>query len=110
MYILAQYTIRSKQEYIFRSNRMAEMIGASDHISKSWEILFEQAEKTGKKVRRLSEQKRFDIDEVKAAFKNHALHMVDLFQGGGNDTVLFDSKESYLEVNRQFSYYLMKNY
>ena len=92
MYILAQYTIRSKQEYIFRSNRMAEMIGASDHISKSWEILFEQAEKTGKKVRRLSEQKRFDIDEVKAAFKNHALHMVDLFQGGGNDTVQGDRR------------------
>ena len=26
-YVLAQYTIRSKQEYIFRSNRIAEELG-----------------------------------------------------------------------------------
>lgn len=27
--VLAQYTIRSKQEYIFRTNRMVEIAGAS---------------------------------------------------------------------------------
>lgn len=33
--VLAQYTIRSKQEYIFRTNRMVEIAGASENISQS---------------------------------------------------------------------------
>lgn len=109
-YILAQYTIRSKQEYIFRSNRMIEIIGASENISKSWDILFEQAQKAGKKVRGLADGIEFDKNEIQKAFEDHALHMVELFRGGGNDTVLFDCQESFREVNKAFSYYLLKNY
>lgn len=48
--VLAQYTIRSKQEYIFRTNRMVEIAGASENISQSWNILFTQADKMGKKT------------------------------------------------------------
>lgn len=48
--VLAQYTIRSKQEYIFRTNRMVEIAGASENISQSWNILFTQADKMGKNL------------------------------------------------------------
>lgn len=48
--VLAQYTIRSKQEYIFRTNRMVEIAGASENISQSWNILFNQADEIGKNL------------------------------------------------------------
>lgn len=116
-YILAQYTIRSKQEYIFRSNRITEIIGASDLITHSWDILFEQADELfaqngteGRKTRRIPEQREFHMTEVEEAFENQTLHMVELFRGGGNETVLFDSVDTYKKVNEVFSYYLLKNY
>lgn len=112
-YILAMYTIRSKQDYIFRSNRILEIVGASDHISKSWDILFEQARDEGLMVETVSTQKdteEFDMEKVKEGFDEGKLNMVELFRGGGNDTVLYDSKDSFLKVNRRFSRYLMENY
>ena len=63
--VLAQYTIRSKQEYIFRTNRMVEIAGASENISQSWNILFNQADEIGKKLRRVSENIPFCMEEVK---------------------------------------------
>ena len=106
--ILAQYTIRSKQEYIFRTNRVVEIAGASENISRSWEILFQQAKRSGKKVRRVSDAMGFQMKEIEDSFKKNELHMVELFCGGGNDTVLYDSLETYKEVNRAFSRYLLE--
>lgn len=108
-YILAQYTIRSKQEYIFRSNRLAEIMGASANITESWNSLFRQAEHLEKRIRRVEDMEDFDIGEVTEAFEAHSLHMVELFQGGGNDTILYDSMETYIEVNQAFSRYLLQH-
>lgn len=108
--VLAQYTIRSKQEYIFRTNRMVEIAGASENISQSWNILFTQADKMGKKLRRVSENKPFSMEEVKRLFDEQKLNGIELFCGGGNDTVLYDSIETYLEVNKAFSRFLLENY
>ena len=110
-YVLAQYTIRSKQEYIFRSNRIAEIIGASDNITVSWDILLDQAKKVlNNKIQQIRPQEQFNMPEVKKAFEAKQLHMVELFRGGGNETVLYDSFDSYREVNGAFSYYLLCNY
>lgn len=115
--ILAQYTIRSKQNYIFRSNRILEIVGASENISKSWDVLFEQADKVfaqegtlEKKTLRIKDKSEFKIAEIDRAFDSKSLHMVELFRGGGNETVLFDSMDSYVKVNKAFSYYLLKEY
>ena len=108
--VLAQYTIRSKQEYIFRTNRMVEIAGASENISQSWNILFTQADKMGKKLRRVSENKPFCMEDVKRLFDEQKLNGIELFCGGGNDTVLYDSIETYLEVNKAFSRFLLENY
>ena len=108
-FILAQYTIRSKQDYIFRTNRIVEITGASEIISNSWEILFQQAERLGKKVKRVSEKMEFRMEEIEALFRKNELHMVELFCGGGNETVLFDSLETYKEVNKVFSRYLLEH-
>lgn len=108
--VLAQYTIRSKQEYIFRTNRMVEIAGALENISQSWNILFTQADKMGKKLRRVSENIPFCMEEVKRLFDERKLNGIELFCGGGNDTVLYDSIETYLEVNKAFSRFLLENY
>lgn len=108
--VLAQYTIRSKQEYIFRTNRMVEIAGASENISQSWNILFNQADEIGKKLRRVSENIPFCMEEVKRLFDERKLNGIELFCGGGNDTVLYDSIETYLEVNKAFSRFLLENY
>ena len=108
--VLAQYTIRSKQEYIFRTNRMVEIAGASENISQGWNILFNQADEIGKKLRRVSENIPFCMEEVKRLFDERKLNGIELFCGGGNDTVLYDSIETYLEVNKAFSRFLLENY
>lgn len=108
--VLAQYTICSKQEYIFRTNRMVEIAGASENISQSWNILFTQADKMGKKLRRVSKNIPFCMEEVKRLFDERKLNGIELFCGGGNDTVLYDSIETYLEVNKAFSRFLLENY
>lgn len=108
--VLAQYTIRSKQEYIFRTNRMVEIAGASENISQSWNILFNQADEIGKKLRRVSENTPFCMEDVKRLFDEQKLNGIELFCGGGNDTVLYDSIETYLGVNKAFSRFLLENY
>ena len=107
--ILAQYTIRSKQDYIFRTNRIVEIMGASVNISKAWKVLFEEAKNCGKIVEQ-NGNTAFSLEDTERKFKQKEVQMVELFCGGGNETVLFDSLETYREVNQAFSYRIMKDY
>ena len=104
--ILAQYTVRSKQEYIFRTNRMQEIVGASAIISQSFDLLFSCAEELGVKTERRSGP--FSMEETLRKFSEGTLDMVDLFVGGGNDTVLFRSEEICRKVNEAFTYTVLK--
>ncbi len=108
-FILAQYTIRSKQQYIFQTNRILEIVGGSKIISDSWDELFNQANKAGLITRRINEGD-FCMEIVQKSFDDGSLHMVELFRGGGNDTVLFNSRDSYVKANKAFSYKLMEKY
>ena len=45
--ILAQYTIRSKQEYIFRSNRLLDIVGGTEMIRDAFDWVFAAAEQEG---------------------------------------------------------------
>lgn len=106
-HVLAQYTIRSKQEYIFRTNRIVEMMGGSKNISNAWNLLFEAAQNVGIKIERDS-QKEFKFEEIQSAFLSQKLNMIELFCGGGNETILFDSVKTLLRVNQEFSYKIMQ--
>jgi hypothetical protein len=108
-YILAQYSIRSKQEYIFRTNKLLEIIGASEIISRAWDILFEQAENNDIKTEKINDSK-FEFGIIEKKFKDSSLNMVELFRGGGNDTVLFSDFESFYKANAAFSSYMLENY
>lgn len=105
--VLAQYTVRSKQEFIFRSNRMQEIAGASAMISQSFDLLFSCAERLGAKTERGGGA--FRMEETLRKFREGELDMVDLFAGGGNDTVLFRDKDVCRRVNEAFTFAVLKD-
>ena len=106
--ILAQYTIRSKQNYIFKTNRVLEIVGASDSIAKIWDVLFKTAKDEGIIFHRTDVD--FNMQAVSSMFDQKKLQMVELFCGGGNETILFDSMDSYRQLNKAFSYKVMADY
>lgn len=106
---LAQYTVRSKQAYIFRTNRLVEVTGASALISGAFELLLECAAEAGLKVRR-ADAGEFRLAEVIAAFDSGDLQAAELFVGGGNDTLLFNDEESFRALNAAFTYRLLRDF
>ena len=107
MAFLAQYSIRSKQAYIFRTNAMREISGASALIRDVWDLLFSEAEKAGVKVKRLSDSDLYFPDDPDEVFSD-GCGMADLFRGGGNDTVLIRDKEALRVINAAFSSALLR--
>lgn len=106
--ILAQYTIRSKQEYIFRTNRLLEIMGGTEMIRDAFGWVFQAAKDAGVAV--LSADKAaFSLRAVQAAFADGTLGMAELFCGGGNLTVLYRDAETYRQVNRRFSRMVLEN-
>ena len=104
MPVLAEYTIRSKQSYIFKTNRITEIAGASALIRDAFFLLFEVAREEGIKAEPVSDKSPdFLLKKTLDAFKNGSLQMVELFAGGGNDTVLFDSETTFQRVNRAYT-------
>ena len=112
--ILAQYTIRSKQDYIFKTNRVLEIIGASENIAQIWNRLFDTADTISLKYRRTDGT--FSMAEISDAFKKRTLDFIELFCGGGNETILFNDEpdsagdNSFRKLNRTFSYRLIKEF
>ena len=112
--ILAQYTIRSKQDYIFKTNRVLEIIGASENIAQIWDWLFDTADTISLKYRRADGI--FSMAEVSDAFEKGTLNFIELFCGGGNETILFDGNldseddNSFRKLNRAFSYRIIKEF
>lgn len=107
--ILAQYTIRSKQDYIFRTNRLLEIVGASSIIAESFDLLFQCAKKEcGLKTKRASGT--FSMEETLSNFDDGTLDLVELFIGGGNETVLFKNMETCRAVNRKYTAKILKDY
>ncbi|MCR5670309.1 MAG: hypothetical protein K6G10_04825 [Butyrivibrio sp.] len=107
--ILAQYTIRSKQDYIFKTNKMIEIIGASANISRAWDELFEVAKTLGLSFDE-ADDNTFDIKDTQKRMEAGELTISELFRGGGNLTVLFDSFDTFKALNRAFSYKILVDY
>lgn len=111
--ILAQYTIRSKQSYIFRSNKMREITGGSAIIGNAFKLLFDKARKCGLVAETVSDSEAsgdFHLEDVKKRFEDHTLHMIELFSGGGNETVLYSDEQSFQQANRAYTCHLLKAY
>jgi hypothetical protein len=104
---LAQYSIRSKQAYIFRTNRLAEIIGGSELIADAFKLLFDCAEELNLKLPRATGQE-FIREEILAQFEAGSLDLVELFRGGGNDTILFRDQSVFARLNRAYTLRLLR--
>ena len=109
MPILAQYTIRSKQTYIFRTNRMVEIVGASRIIRDTFLDLFRCAEAAGLRYKQ-DDGSGFSMEETLRRFQDGTLDAVELFRGGGNDTVLFRDEETFRRANAAYTRFVLERY
>lgn len=105
---LAQYTIRSKQAYILRTNRMAEVVGGSENIAESFQTLLKLAGESGLRVRAAAGD--FSLEDTLASFAAGSLDLVELFTGGGNATILFRDHETFAALNRRYTRTLLEDY
>lgn len=99
MAFIAQYTIRSKQAYIFRTNAIREITGASALIRDAWDMLIDEAEALGISAVRAEDG---DVFSLTHAFDG-GVSMVELFRGGGNTTILYRDMDCCRLVNAAFT-------
>lgn len=104
--ITAIYDCRSKQEYIYRTNKIREIAGASNLLSNVYSILINES---GLKI-----QNSWKEDVVqkkvfrKEAFIEEGFDGTVIYEGGGNLYVLFKDKDTYIRANRVFSRLLLE--
>lgn len=113
-YILAMYDIRGKQEFIYKSSKIKEIVGASYIIRECFEDhLYPAAEEytgSGKgifsyKAKHVEEQSDPDREFSPEGFRRHieAGYIGEvIYDGGGNFFVLYKDVETYREVNKRF--------
>ena len=102
--VLAVYDFRSKQEFIYRTNRMREITGASELIAGMYERFLNcenligriRNDWAGRDPSELCDQTgmpSFGDDEIGTV----------VYEGGGNLCVLYRNRECYVQANRVFS-------
>lgn len=101
--ILALYDCRSKQEYIYRTNKIKEIAGASALLADIYPQFFDVCAKNHIKLDADWKASPFS----KSAFLASDLDAAVLYEGGGNLFMLYKSKELYLRANRLFSRWLI---
>lgn len=103
--VLALYDCRSKQEYIYRTNRMREISGGSALLAELFGGFFGCPANHGFDIAvdwrsRLLVEGDF-VGDFEKSGKDGEL----LYEGGGNLFVVFKSREVYIEVNKALSRY-----
>ncbi len=105
-YILAMYDIRGKQDYIYKSNKIKEIVGASYIIRECFDAyLYPAAKECSEKglfsYKREDEHTDFSREGFAGHLKEGYIGEV-VYDGGGNFFVLYESVEKYREVNQRF--------
>lgn len=101
-YVLAMYDVRGIQNYIFRTTKLKDAIGASAIVET---IIADSLEFAVKKLQIQSynfewEQKKFD---------NASEDVCVLYVGGGNAYVLIKGEDLCLSINKLMSRYVLEN-
>ena len=105
-YVLAMYDIRGKQDYIYKSNKMKEIIGASYIIRECFDAyLYPAAEECSEKglfsYKREAEKTDFSRERFVRHLEDGYIGEV-VYDGGGNFFVLYENAERYRAVNQRF--------
>lgn len=98
--ILALYDCRSKQEYIYRTNRVQEITGASELLSSLFKDFFNDNNKQFHIKGSWKEKAQGDFIEN---FNKSGLDAEVIYEGGGNLCVFFKNRETYININKALS-------
>lgn len=102
-YVLAMYDIRGKQEFIYRSNRIKEIVGGSVIIRDCFKkYLYPIAESIGEKKGIFHKDEPFTRDSFEKHLEEGYLGEV-VYEGGGNFLLLYKDEETFKEVTYQFT-------
>lgn len=121
-YVLAMYDIRGKQEYIFRSTKIREIIGASKIIEDCFRCHLYPA---AKKYRNLISKnphddtdaiytyqgmEQFDRKKFKERMEKGTCIGEVIYDGGGNFFILYKNMTVFREVNKIFTRCILETY
>lgn len=119
--VLAMYDVRGKQEYIYRSRRIKEIVGASAIIRDVFaDYLYPAAREVRNRIAQYGEEEAIYLYQIgnPEAFSVSAFEdrMTEgkyigevVYDGGGNFLVLYKDKETCIQVNRIFTKNLMEH-
>lgn len=98
--VLALYDCRSKQEYIYRTNKMKEITGASALLADLFKGFFCNENKNFKINGNWKTTAPSDYIEY---FNNSGYDAEVIYEGGGNLCVIFKDMDTYVRINRVLS-------
>lgn len=114
-YVLAMYDVRGKQEFIFKTNKIKEIIGGSAIIRDVFaDYLYCAAESVSENNKGIYSYKKESGD---TAFTQEGWekHLSEgyvgevIYDGGGNFFVIYKTKEILIEVNKKFTKAVLEN-
>ncbi len=118
-YVLAMYDVRGKQDFIFRTNKLKEIVGASWIIRDVFDdYLFPVAKNAYEGKKGIYSYKKAEAGDGSAAFseENFKNHIEKdgyigevVYDGGGNFLVLFQDEETFENVTNLFTEEVMKD-
>ena len=107
--VLAMYDVRGIQDYIFRTSKLRDAIGASEIV----EDMFERALHAGcqqeKKVRPEIKIALEWADENGVKELQDGMDIQVLYIGGGNAVVIYSSRDLCIRINKRMAGYLIRN-
>ena len=113
VYCLAMYDVRSKQQYIFRKDKIKEIVGGSaiirDCFEKDLIMAADVYAKENGYEKGIVRNQEFKTEEFKDAVNNRKILGEVIYDGGGNFYCLYDSVETCKGVNRIFTRELLKD-
>ena len=100
--VLALYDCRSKQEYIYRTNRIQEISGGSRLLADLFPDAFKSAKELGFKIHSDWESADTPPDFLRN-FEESGNDAEIIYEGGGNLCVIYKNRETYVRMNRLLS-------
>ena len=104
--LLALYDCRSKQEYIYRTNRIKEITGGSQLLTELYDDLKKQAVENGIRFADGGDWKNREF--CLADFESSDNDAAVVYDGGGNMMTIYKNKDIMVKVNKLFSDLLHK--
>lgn len=105
--VLAVYDFRSKQEYIYRTNRMREITGASEIIATMFHKFLNPRDGLGMGARIRND---WDATQPRPVVDPQGIPLFDdnedgivVYEGGGNLLVFYRNRPCYVSANKEFS-------